>query len=542
MKYIKFIVWGGLTLLLLAGAYGKNLDRIIPWMLGASFSIAIFSVNFTFFGYQLSKYKAIYSRVTCRQWFNIGVLLLLPFVPLISYVFIPELFGLIAIGILPLLVFSAIDNASLTGAYLNPRQFIRDAIRETSVDRYLKSFVQHIKKEVKSHKEYLSNMEKFQIPPHGISYEPTVLGLGDEDVWDAISVVAKLSVENNDYSVFRTTVSAAIDVLILSYSYSSGEEDYRVDRGVKLAARKRFRSVINLVVDTDTNGIFLQSLSGELCDALLTDELAGKPCSDMTRAIASDAVWIGITMLQTNCVSEPMRILNTIQAIAEQNVHRLETSASSDFEDQMDKYNISAYAHDIKKLGVAALDGSNSHFTYRCMESLSYLGCNAAKLKSTEVVVSVFESIVHLGRVARASGIGCFYSRCLIPAESHAEEFLGHILTWFISDIGEDGSFFMKDHAEQAYSRLRGVKCVVRPKPKLHPIFWIEELKTDGQSIPHIEHQSGMFGYCGKLDYSDFSNLKEYKLYGIGSESEAVMCYSEPIPLRLDEAKEGEEW
>jgi len=542
MKFIKYILWLAFTILLLVGAYhGKDLEKITPWLLGVSFTISIFSVNFTFFGHQLSKYKAIYSRVSKRQWGNIIVILLLPFVPLISYLYIPEYFGVISLGILPFLVLSAIDNASLTAMYLNPKQYIRNSASEPLVNRYLSSLEKEIEKEVMSHKTYLSNMNKFQIPVHGFKYEPTVLGLDDGDVWDAISVVAKLSIENNDYSVFRTVISAAINVLIGSYTYSSGHEEYYVDSGIKLAARKRFRSIINQVVDTDSNGIFLQSLSGELSASLMNSRFSDKPCSEMTRAVASDAVWIGKKMLETNCVSEPLKILNTIQAVAELTVHRLEATGLSDFPDNMDRYDISAYAHDIKELGIAALHGGNSHFAYRCMESLSYLGCNAAKLKSKEVVGSVFESIVHLGRVSRNLGIGCFYARCLIPAESHAEEFMGHILTWLVADLDEGGAFFMKEHAEQAYSRLRGVKCAVCHKPNLNPKFWIEELEKNGQRVPHIEHESGMFGYDGALDYSDFKNLKEYHLYGIGSGSNAMISYSDPISFNIDEVEAGED-
>ena len=54
---------------------------------------------------------------------------------------------------------------------------------------------------------------------------------------------------------------------------------------------------------------------------------------------------------------------------------------------------------------------------------------------------------------------------------------MGHILTWQVQDIDSSGNFFMKEHAEQAYSRLRGFKCLIKPKSKLYPFFWIEEVK-----------------------------------------------------------------
>jgi hypothetical protein len=86
---------------------------------------------------------------------------------------------------------------------------------------------------------------------------------------------------------------------------------------------------------------------------------------------------------------------------------------------------------------------------------------------------------------------------------------------------------------EQAYSRLRGVQCILEPKGGRHPKFWITELQRESKAIPHIEHESGMFGYCGELDYSDFNNLKEYKLYGISPKSSGGIIRSDPIPLDL---------
>ncbi|MDX8399327.1 MAG: hypothetical protein R8K20_03670, partial [Gallionellaceae bacterium] len=246
------------------------------------------------------------------------------------------------------------------------------------------------------------------------------------------------SIENNDYPVFRHSLKAVFKLVIASYAFKAkvGEEDtYKIVRGIIIVARKRLRSIINNIVDLDKNGIFLQSLSSELSSLLGKDEVMKQPCSEMARAISSDAVWVGKKLLETKNVVEPIKILNTIHRVIELGIYRLEEKDSDDSLEQLDKYNISAYAHDIKTLGVSALNSGNSHFAYRCMETLSYLGCNAAKLKSTQTIVAVFESIAQLGRVAKHLNIGCFWPRCLIPAESHAEEFMGHILTWLVQDI-----------------------------------------------------------------------------------------------------------
>ena len=48
-----------------------------------------------------------------------------------------------------------------------------------------------------------------------------------------------------------------------------------------------------------------------------------------------------------------------------------------------------------------------------------------------------------------------------------------------------------------------------------------------------------MYGYGGKSDYSDFTNLKEYVLHGTGSESSKMILHSAPMPLNLDTEEDG---
>jgi len=440
-----------------------------------------------------------------------------------------------ALWVLPILVFSSIDNASLTTNYLSPRKFIDDSTSNSAIAQYLELLAKEIKEEVDAHQSYLNDRAKYQIPMHAYDFEPSTLGLEQNDIWDSIAVITKLSIENNDYPVFRQSLSAILKLVLSFYSFKyKGEEAYKIDGGMKSIARYRLRSIIANIIEQDKSGIFLQSLSSELCDFLMKAEVLEKPCSDMTRSIASDSVWVGKKMIESHSVIEPIKILNTIHRVIEISIYKMEDEKLGGSFESLDKHNISAYAYDIKSLGISALNNENSHFAYRCMESLSYLGCNAAKLKSTQTVVAVLESIVLLGRLARNLKIGCFWSRCLIPAESHAEEFMGHILTWLVHDIDSDRNFFMKGYAEQAYSRLRGVKCVIKPKANSNPCFWIEELEKDGKKISHIEYESGMHGYGGESDYSDFSNLKEYVLRGIGSESSAMIFRSTPMPLDME--------
>lgn len=532
MKLILFFI---LTISFLVLAGSSDVNKISAWLIGVNFTISIFSINFTFFGYQLAKYKPIYDRISKRQWLNIAFLMVYPFFPLFTYLVSLEWFPYVALGGLPLIALSSIDNAILTFKKLDPVEFIKKKTTINKLKQYNSKLAAQIKIEVNEHRQYLENKDKFQIPSSGFRFEPVMLGLSENDIWDSLSLVNKLSLEHDDYPTFKFNLNVALQTLLSSYSYTTDDESsYEVNIGINHVSRTRFRGLLNHIAENDEQGVFLSAMSHELCSYLVKPDIQDKPCSDLTRALVSDSIWIAQKLLTDPSSTEPSKVLTTIHRIAELNVHRLSSSCSEDLEDSLDIYNISAYAHDIKELAVTALENGNHHFAYRSMEVLSYLGCNAAKVKSQEMVTAVLESIVHIGRLSRHLKIGCFWSRCLIPAESHAEEFIGHIITWLVHDFKEDGSFFMKEHAEQSISRLRGFKCILEPKNNSHPKFWIKELKDNAVLIPHVEFQSGMYGYSGKLDYSDFSNLKEYKLYGFSPRSTGGIAYSEPVPLNLE--------
>ena len=63
--------------------------------------------------------------------------------------------------------------------------------------------------------------------------------------------------------------------------------------------------------EEDKQGVFLHTLAGELCSYLMQPEILNKPCSELTRAIASEAVWVAQRLLTDTSVVEPTKVLNT---------------------------------------------------------------------------------------------------------------------------------------------------------------------------------------------------------------------------------------
>jgi len=512
MRYVVLLVLEGLLVWL---SFGKDLAPISAWLIGINFTFAAFSVNFTFFGYQLSRYKSILEHVTRRQWFNIVLLLVLPFIPLVAFLLTPNLYAHIAFVLLPIIVWLAIDNATLTRAYLDPLTHLKRELTSISTESYVSSLYDSVSLEVRVHEQYLKNRSAFQIPVHEFSFKTDLLGLARHDLWDKVAVVLKQAVTNNDYPVFIGALEHAINLLLSTYRYQSKKkDDYREIGGVQSVSSKRFRGLIHWLINNDAEGIYIESFANKLCAFLKSSEALEKPLGNLTENIMSDVTYLGSIMLSSKQCVEPMKILNTIHAVIELAIHQIEEDIKGGNERYLDKYNIAGYAHLIKSLCKDAIYNKNTHFVYRCMETLSYLGCSAAKIHSRQTVVACFESLVQIGRTCRKEGIRCFWSHCIIPLHLHAEEFMGHILTWLVRDLKENGSFTLKTCAEWAFSRIRGVQCAIEPKPNLNPKFWIKEQLNDdtGKAIAHIERLSGMYGYGGEVDYSNVEDATDYRL------------------------------
>jgi hypothetical protein len=521
---------------LIFSSYDTDIEKITPWLLGINFTCSIFSINFTFFSYQLSQYKALYTAITKAQWFNIIILLILPFVPLVFFLIFPEYFEQSALIILPIIVFSTVNNALLTGKYLSPIIYIDKIICDKNSKRYLIKLAKKVHQEFIQHDKLLEGRKHLQTPSHGHKFETTILGIEENDLWDALAVVTNLAVDNNDYNVFKKSINSIFELTIASYSYNESE-NYKLNSALKSIAQKKLRSITQSIADNSKNKMFFHALINEYCSLLMKDKILDAPLSDIATTVVGDAVSIGQKMLEEKNLIEPRKLLNTLQFITEKNLEALYGDENKNPDAIIDKFNNGIYAGYIQALGSAALDNNNPHFAYRCMETLSYLGCNAAKLRAEHTVISVLEALVQLGRIVKHKNIDCFWTRCLIPLESHVEEFIGHILTWLVD---ENGKLLMQNYTEQAISRLRGYKCAIEPRQDRNPIFWIQPIEKDGKRIPHIEQESGMYGYSGQLDYSDFSNLKEYVMYGYGVSGQSMIMRGPPMPIIM-ETKEGQE-
>ena len=164
------------------------------------------------------------------------LLLTLPFLPLLCFLVSPTKYAHVALFLLPVIAWSAIDNALLTKDYLDPISHLSRALKSQSIKAYIDSLYNEIGKEVASHQDYLSNREKFQIPSHEWSFAADTLGLKQNDLWDKF--LCSICWRNGLYRIGSHRIWQVSRIMILFNTIWSRIEAHAGQRFVQIRGGK----------------------------------------------------------------------------------------------------------------------------------------------------------------------------------------------------------------------------------------------------------------------------------------------------------------
>jgi hypothetical protein len=135
------------------------------------------------------------------------------------------------------------------------------------------------------------------------------------------------------------------------------------------------------------------------------------------------------------------------------------------------------------------------------------LGCSAIKNNHRNVGIECLQSLVQLGREARAAKMRCFWTRCALEPVDHAEQRIWWMLSW-VHRLEETDQNHWIATFEVAYSRLLGNQRTIKIKTENDKgIFVFEDSEN-----PYIESFSEE-RFRRKIDYSNFEDLKEFRIY-----------------------------
>lgn len=475
-----------------------DLSKSSTWLLTGNFTIAFFAINFAFIGYNLSPYAKLWRRLSSIHWFVFGMIMVLPLFPAISMLWWPDSLWYSALLISPILGYFAVHSYLLTEEFLDPLRVLEADYGRSTVEKYCVRLVEAVRADEKRQSE--NRLVPIREGPlHMVSPRTLVLETPNAGLWDRLMTVTSVSVDLHDFAVFSRAFDKAIAIFRQLYLATGDSSE-----SLQLVARRRIEAIVQIVERSPSAAIFAEAVHCRLCFELTECVRRG----DFRTPLA--AAWAGF--IEDACQEalvnkkpyDPIKGMNAIYSVVSAGSKQVRDGLGGALDDSL----LASYASIIKRFGQYAIKGDNVEFLYRCFESLSWLGCEMAKAQREEPLKACIAGLVQLAREARYKRLKCFWSACLIPPHLHAEEHLGHILTWLVQYKTATG-FFLDGTIAGAYSRIRGFECGISADSASNPVSWVKEDKAK----PHRIHEMGRHGYYGVIDYSDEGELKEYDLH-----------------------------
>lgn len=484
-------IWADLTFL----------DRYKTSFITISLTIATFSITFSFLQYQFSPYKALLRSISINHQSWCYVLILISLIPIATLFIDQNHLVQASILCIPILAYGVVMLPLVASEETNPKILLARAMKPGKIQRFLKTYQTQEKREQDT-QESLSFSKPEEMPMHDYStkYHSTPVC---NDPFSLTNNIIELALKNSDSITYEQTIDQFFRLTDLCL------QDERVDYqiGFRFSINKlisdNFEIIVNIVI-TNTKSLPLQSLLiYKTGDFLKRKALSSLQTSAPFNDLAASLVGYAKTQLAQNR-DAAIYITSLYRQLAQKGIyHPLKEGT----EPTMFKFHLIAYPNYIKTLGQQAIKENNSDYLFRCLEELGFLGCSAVKNNHYQVIIECLQGIVQLGREAKAGHIKCFWRHCALEAIDHADERLHWMLSW-LPRLPEKDRDLLAESFSTAFSRIHGTKHNITFQPtdgKVTIVF------SDTKE-PHIEGYA-QERYYRKVDYSDISETKEFKLY-----------------------------
>jgi hypothetical protein len=168
---------------------------------------------------------------------------------------------------------------------------------------------------------------------------------------------------------------------------------------------------------------------------------------------------------------------------------------------------LAGHARVMQALGELAIANSNVHLLFRCLDGLGFLGCSAAKADNAELGTACMLGLVQLGRLARKNSLPCFWDRCALTPDDHAEKRIEWIASWTTHLDGKRRERWGRSVSD-ALSRLRGFDTEVSYFESGG--MWRFALKHSKEPYIYRINDNGRLRSC---DFSDPNMVRELVIY-----------------------------
>jgi hypothetical protein len=490
-----------LSTFLLYKVDGKQMSNFITSFVSISLTIATFSISFSFLQYQFSPYKSLLKSTSKRQliysYITIFIALLPLFVLFIEKDYVPT----VSLFVIPVLAYMLLFLLILSSEESNPKFLLKRKLRDKSISKFLKDFNEKtIEQSVQLKRLEFSKADETPMHDFGESkYQNVVL---KNNPFDFINEVIDVSILNSDLDKFESTIEAflaLVSKIIYHKEVKNLDFKFKINKMINNSFDRLTLSISEQTNSKNIQNRFLEKVGVYLKERALKNEQTGEIHLNMIASLTSFAKKI----LETGNCDGSLFIVSLNRQLAQRGIYIPPTNQN----DRFFELHLPAFPAQIKDIGQKAVALKNSDFLYRCLEELGYLGCTAIKNNSYQVGNECLQSLVQLGREARANNVKCFWRHCMLETIDHADERIWWMLSW-VTHLDEKSQKRWVESFKTAYSRLRGYK---------REIEFVKVNERDGfrfkdSDEPHKESFS-QESYYRTVDYSDFQEIKEFKLY-----------------------------
>jgi len=277
---VTFVVALIVSIVLLCLVEADKLKGFEGTLVAVNVGVAIFAINFSFIGYQLSVYRHLYRGVSTNQTLaSVGVLFL-GILPYLVMGFSTRYAPVVALAVLPLLACSSLALLALAKRETSGEVILARMVSPKNVLAFLADFAEKVDKDAEALKK-ISLSKPGDMPMHEWDWKLSPRTETD-DPFDTLAAIGTVAVKNDDLITFEKCVETGLRRMDQAIFY--GLETQR--KSISLVHRIRQHSENALwrlwisVRESDKGGAFAKKLQDLLARYVITKADKSKECSD----------------------------------------------------------------------------------------------------------------------------------------------------------------------------------------------------------------------------------------------------------------------
>jgi hypothetical protein len=505
---ITAVVFAAAAVVIPLEASASDLRPFRPGLVAAVLAVALFAVSLSFVIFQLSPYRALIPGASGRHLAGAVAVLAVALAPIAALAFSPNAGAHVSVAVLPVLVFSSVllvylAQREASGEVLLARHVSQQAVRARCLA--LVGPLREADAELRVITESLRDADGRRIPPpmHEI-FHRLLPPPSRDDPFELLVALAAAAVSRGDAHTYSRTAKTAFDALdwvrdvpILD---ATGKDDHTVHSALVTEAKRMSHRVGRASLRDEQTSAFANQFVDECLRRVRTAIIEKRQGEPSVLDVWGHAVDVAAALVSRQSHHTPITVLMIGRLATEQGLATVENPHERDA--------LGSFPADMEGLGRRAIEMKDTDFLYRCLETIAWIGCAAARRNDRAIGAVCLQALAQLGREVRVAGLECFWQKCLLTPFDHVDERIFWIVSW-LPQVPEDSRVRWCTLTAEALSRLHGYTC--RVTIEVESDGTLQPRATTDREEPHTESINDN-GRLRMIDYSDEKMLKELEL------------------------------